>query len=123
MRNNWLATVRGRVGYAMGATGAWMPYVTGGVAFGDVSNAVSGVGMVSDNKTGWTLGASTKPAGPRAPERRPAIELGVGDDVVHGTFGEGVVTGSEPGVVMVRFASDGTERRLMADYAPLRKAS
>ena len=74
-------------------------------------------------QTGWTRGASTKPAAPQAPERRPAIQLGVGDDVIHGTFGEGVVTGSEPGVVMVRFASDGTERRLMADYAPLRKAS
>jgi len=35
-----------------------------------------------------------------------------------------VVTSVEPGsVVVVRFASDGSERKLMADYAPLRKAS
>ena len=46
----------------------------------------------------------------------------VGDDVVHATFGEGVVTGiEEGGVVVVRFAADGSERKLMADYAPLRR--
>jgi DNA helicase II / ATP-dependent DNA helicase PcrA len=47
--------------------------------------------------------------------------LSTGDSVRHGTLGEGVVTGIEPGgVVMVRFA-DGSERRLMLDYAPLEK--
>jgi DNA helicase-2/ATP-dependent DNA helicase PcrA len=47
--------------------------------------------------------------------------LSTGDSVKHGTLGEGVVTGIEPGgVVMVRFA-DGSERRLMLDYAPLEK--
>jgi DNA helicase-2/ATP-dependent DNA helicase PcrA len=45
-----------------------------------------------------------------------------GDDVVHASFGDGVVTGVEPGgVVIVRFSSDGSERKLMADYAPIRK--
>jgi len=48
--------------------------------------------------------------------------LSTGDNVRHGTLGEGVVTRIEPdGVVTVRFASDGTERRLMLDYAPLEK--
>jgi ATP-dependent DNA helicase UvrD/PcrA len=52
----------------------------------------------------------------------PALELQAGDDVVHASFGEGVVTGVEPGgVVVVRFAGDGSERKLMADYAPIRK--
>ena len=52
----------------------------------------------------------------------PALELRVGDDVVHASFGEGVVTAVEPGgVVVVRFAGDGSERKLMADYAPVRK--
>jgi ATP-dependent DNA helicase UvrD/PcrA len=47
--------------------------------------------------------------------------LSTGDSVKHGTLGEGVVTGIEPGgVVTVRFA-DGSERRLMLDYAPLEK--
>jgi DNA helicase-2/ATP-dependent DNA helicase PcrA len=73
--------------------------------------------------TGWTLGGRQQPAAPTRPEPQPALALSIGDDVVHGTFGEGVVTGSEPGVVMVRFAGDGTERSLMADYAPLRKKS
>jgi DNA helicase II / ATP-dependent DNA helicase PcrA len=46
----------------------------------------------------------------------------LGDDVVHAAFGEGVVTGTEPGgVVVIRFASDGSERKLMAEYAPLEK--
>jgi DNA helicase-2/ATP-dependent DNA helicase PcrA len=48
--------------------------------------------------------------------------LATGDNVRHGTLGEGVVTRVEPGgVVTVRFAADGTERRLMLDYAPLEK--
>ena len=38
------------------------------------------------------------------------------------SLGEGVVTRIEPdGVVTVRFAADGSERRLMLDYAPLEK--
>ncbi|HET9736747.1 MAG TPA: UvrD-helicase domain-containing protein [Solirubrobacteraceae bacterium] len=46
----------------------------------------------------------------------------MGDDVVHAALGEGVVTGSEPGgIVVVRFADDGRERKLMADYAPLKR--
>ena len=46
----------------------------------------------------------------------------MGDDVVHAAFGEGVVTGVEPGgIVVVRFAGDGSERKLMAEYAPITK--
>jgi DNA helicase-2/ATP-dependent DNA helicase PcrA len=46
----------------------------------------------------------------------------VGEDVVHAAFGEGVVTGVEPGgVIVVRFAGDGGERKLMAEYAPVSK--
>jgi DNA helicase II / ATP-dependent DNA helicase PcrA len=44
----------------------------------------------------------------------------LGEDVVHAAFGEGVVTGVEPGgVIVVRFADDGSERKLMAEYAPV----
>jgi len=47
--------------------------------------------------------------------------LSTGDSVRHGTLGEGVVTQIEAGgVVTVRF-SDGSERRLMLDYAPLER--
>jgi methylenetetrahydrofolate dehydrogenase (NADP+)/methenyltetrahydrofolate cyclohydrolase len=46
----------------------------------------------------------------------------LGDDVVHAQFGDGVVTGVEPGgLVVVRFAADRSERKLMADYAPLKR--
>ena len=49
-----------------------------------------------------------------------ARSLRMGEDVVHAAFGEGVVTGVEPGgVIVVRFAGDGSERKLMADYAPI----
>ena len=52
----------------------------------------------------------------------PALEMQIGDDVVHASFGDGVVTAVEPGgVVVVRFSGDGSERKLMADYAPIRK--
>jgi DNA helicase-2/ATP-dependent DNA helicase PcrA len=52
----------------------------------------------------------------------PTLELRTGDDVVHASFGDGVVTAVEAGgVVVVRFAGDGSERKLMADYAPIRR--
>jgi DNA helicase-2/ATP-dependent DNA helicase PcrA len=54
--------------------------------------------------------------------RSDVPELSTGDSVRHGTLGEGVVTAIEPGgVVTVRFADDGTERRLVLDYAPLER--
>jgi DNA helicase-2/ATP-dependent DNA helicase PcrA len=63
----------------------------------------------------------------REPVGRPepagaGASFAVGEDVVHATLGDGVVIGSEPGgLVVVRFASDGSERKLMVDYAPLKK--
>jgi ATP-dependent DNA helicase UvrD/PcrA len=55
--------------------------------------------------------------------REDVPTLSTGDSVKHGTLGEGVVTQIEAGgVVTVRFA-DGSERRLMLDYAPLERIS
>jgi DNA helicase-2/ATP-dependent DNA helicase PcrA len=64
----------------------------------------------------WGGGAAApEPAGARA-------SFALGEDVVHANFGDGVVTGVEPGgLVVVRFARDGSERKLMADYAPLKR--
>ena len=46
----------------------------------------------------------------------------LGDDVVHAAFGDGVVTGVEPGgIVVIRFSSDRSERKLVADLAPISK--
>jgi len=54
--------------------------------------------------------------------RGDAPQLSTGDAVRHHSLGEGIVTGVEAGgVVSVRFAGDGSERRLMLDYAPLQK--
>jgi len=60
---------------------------------------------------------------PGAPEpRAPGATFALGEDVLHANFGEGVVVGVEPGgLVVVRFAGDGSERKLMADYAPLKR--
>jgi DNA helicase II / ATP-dependent DNA helicase PcrA len=49
-------------------------------------------------------------------------DLSTGDSVRHSTLGEGVVVRIEAGgLVTVRFAEDGSERKLMLDYAPLEK--
>jgi DNA helicase II / ATP-dependent DNA helicase PcrA len=67
--------------------------------------------------------AATWAGGAAVPEpRRAGVSFALGEDVVHANFGEGVVTGVEPGgLVVVRFAADGSERKLMADYAPLKR--
>jgi ATP-dependent DNA helicase UvrD/PcrA len=81
--------------------------------------------QASGSRTGWSMGATGIGAAPEPKQpRAPLAEFRTGDDVVHATFGEGVVTAVEPGsVIVVRFAADATERKLMADYAPLKKAS
>jgi DNA helicase-2/ATP-dependent DNA helicase PcrA len=66
--------------------------------------------------------ASWAASSPGIKPREDVPSLATGDSVRHGTLGEGVVTRIEPGgVVTVRFADDGAERRLMLDYAPLEK--
>ena len=53
--------------------------------------------------------------------RTDVPDLSTGDNVRHGTLGEGVVTAIDAGgVVTVRFA-DGVERRLILEYAPLER--
>jgi outer membrane immunogenic protein len=51
--NTWLSTIRGRFGYA---AGQFMPYVTGGVAFGNIQASEPGFAGNSDTNAGWTLG-------------------------------------------------------------------
>jgi DNA helicase II / ATP-dependent DNA helicase PcrA len=59
---------------------------------------------------------------PTVTVRRDVPSLSTGDSVRHSTLGEGVVTAIAPdGIVTVRFADDGVERRLMLEYAPLEK--
>ncbi len=52
--DSWLSTVRGRLGYA---ADRFMPYITGGAAFGDVKATTPGFAGASNDRAGWTLGA------------------------------------------------------------------
>ena len=56
-----------------------------------------------------------------APEPSPSpVTFRLGDDVAHPSFGDGVVTGIEPGgIVVIRFSKDRSERKLVADMAPI----
>jgi DNA helicase-2/ATP-dependent DNA helicase PcrA len=61
--------------------------------------------------------ASAAEAGRR--DAPASVSYRLGEDVVHAAFGEGVVTGIEPGgIVVVRFAADHSERKLL-DNAPM----
>ncbi len=55
--NNWLGTVRGRLGYAIDR---FMPYVTGGLAFGDIEASATGLAGASETQTGWTAGGGVE---------------------------------------------------------------
>jgi DNA helicase-2/ATP-dependent DNA helicase PcrA len=68
----------------------------------------------------WDGGRSAEPGWSR--DQPPPVAFRLGEDVSHPTFGEGVVTGIEPGgIVVIRFARDGAERKLVADLAPITK--
>jgi len=61
---NWFGTVRGRVGYAFDR---WLPYVTGGGAFGHgeingtrTTGAVSTTFSGSQSYSGWTVGGGVE---------------------------------------------------------------
>ncbi|MGZ5309783.1 MAG: ATP-dependent helicase, partial [Solirubrobacterales bacterium] len=71
--------------------------------------------------TGWSLGASGGSLGRRPEPLTEVPQFATGDDVVHAGFGEGVVTAVEPGGVITVSFANGDERKLMADYAPLKK--
>jgi outer membrane immunogenic protein len=52
-KNEWLATARGRIGYAFDR---WLPFLTGGAAFGDVKMTPIGFPAETLTKIGWTAG-------------------------------------------------------------------
>ncbi|MDQ6841879.1 MAG: UvrD-helicase domain-containing protein, partial [Actinomycetota bacterium] len=56
------------------------------------------------------------------PREQQVAAYRLGEDVVHPSFGEGVVTGLEPGgIVVIRFSKDRSERKLVAELAPISK--
>jgi DNA helicase-2/ATP-dependent DNA helicase PcrA len=101
----------------------------GGIPAG-VGASGGGVSAGRGSGGGIAAGASARPAGgwaERSGNGRHAREapgggqaFRLGEDIVHAAFGDGVVTAVEPdGVIVVRFADDGSERKLMAEYAPV----
>jgi ATP-dependent DNA helicase UvrD/PcrA len=71
--------------------------------------------------TSWSLGGGSSESTWSRSEPAP-VGFRIGEDVSHPTFGEGVVTGLEPGgIVVIRFAKDRAERKLVADLAPISK--
>jgi outer membrane immunogenic protein len=52
-RNKWLATARGRIGYALDR---FLPYITTGAAFGDVRTEIPDFGSSREAEVGWTIG-------------------------------------------------------------------
>jgi outer membrane immunogenic protein len=54
---DWLSTVRGRLGYAFDRV---MPYVTGGLAIGDIKAAAPGFAGASQAEAGWTVGGGVE---------------------------------------------------------------
>jgi superfamily I DNA/RNA helicase len=72
-----------------------------------------GANGVRPRATSWASHLTDEP---------PPIAYRLGDDVVHAAFGEGVVTGVEPGgIVVIRFSKDRSERKLVAGLAPISK--
>lgn len=59
VQNNWLGTARGRLGYAFDR---FLPFVTGGLAVGDVNANVPGFGSASTTNAGWTAGGGLEVA-------------------------------------------------------------
>jgi DNA helicase-2/ATP-dependent DNA helicase PcrA len=69
--------------------------------------------------TSWNAPADVEPY---EREQPAPTAYRLGDDVVHSAFGDGVVTGLEPGgIVVIRFSKDHSERKLVADLAPISK--
>jgi outer membrane immunogenic protein len=58
-KNNWLGTARGRIGYAWDRV---MPYITGGLAVGDIEANQLGFAGVHDTKAGWAAGGGVEAA-------------------------------------------------------------
>jgi len=87
----------------------------------------TGVGVTGGNRFGGGTATAVRghaPGGWAGSSTREAVAtqntFRLGEDVVHAAFGDGVVTGVESGgVIVVRFAGDGSERKLMAEYAPV----
>ena len=81
-----------------------------------------GLAGIRARATSWTRAAADGPSWDAPARSAPAPAFRLGEDVTHPKFGEGVVTGLEPGgIVVIRFSRDGSERKMVADLAPISK--
>ena len=55
-QQDWFGTTRGRIGYAFGR---FMPYVTGGAAYGDIKASES-TGNATQTRFGWSVGGGVE---------------------------------------------------------------
>ncbi len=87
-----------------------------------------GVGAFRERLTSWPLGDPATgvdvPIGTiRVGRARPSAdepEFRLGEEVIDAKFGDGTVIGVEPGgIVVIRFSRDGSERKLLSQYAHL----
>jgi DNA helicase-2/ATP-dependent DNA helicase PcrA len=107
-----------------GAPSRFIAEVPAGLADREEQDRPRGLAGIRARATTWTSSGGSG-AGHEAEwsAHEPApVAYRLGEDVVHPTFGEGVVTGLEPGgIVVIRFSRDRTERKLVADLAPISK--
>jgi ATP-dependent DNA helicase UvrD/PcrA len=80
-----------------------------------------GLAGIRARATSWASAAGGGDGGGwEAAQHAAAPSFRLGEDVTHPKFGEGVVTGLEPGgIVVIHFSRDGSERKMVADLAPI----
>jgi DNA helicase II / ATP-dependent DNA helicase PcrA len=97
-----------------------------GEGAGATRGVYGGRGQQGGDWSGQGAGRSypQSPAAKGPPARREVAPgaFSPGDKVLHAKFGEGVVLGLEPGgVIRVFFPDSGDQKRLLLEYAPLRR--
>ena len=90
--DDWLGTVRGRLGYA---ADRFMPFITGGAAFGDIKTSTPGFAGATQTNVGWTVGAGLEFAIAQNCHRPIWIRVGMGcelrQQIVHGFLDRPIV--------------------------------
>ncbi len=56
-KDTWLGTLRGRIGYSFDR---WLPYLTGGLAYGNMYVDAGNGASATKTKAGWTAGAGVE---------------------------------------------------------------
>jgi len=107
-----------------GAPSRFIAEIPPGLTDRDEQDRPRGLAGIRARATSWGSGAGAGGGSHTdwLPHEPAPLAYRLGEDVVHPTFGEGVVTGLEPGgIVVIRFSRDGSDRKLVADLAPISK--